>query len=246
MEYKHGVRLTPLVHELSPLEAAIERYAQKAKHHFQQVSKADFSAMTPTERKEQEKALREALEHLEHERRLAEVTVEVQTELEHYRTQGRNATQGSFREAAVAQRALIAETHHPTKLLERYLRADGRPKPSAQHSAHHVVPGKGKTKAANRARLHIHGLGVRINDPDNGTWLVRHKRDTPHWSMPQSLAHLQYHTYNYETWIYRSVSLKRSEDTLRFKLRLLGRMLQQGNYPKHVTLPPDSSWDGKA
>jgi hypothetical protein len=34
MEYKHGVRLTPPAHELSPLEAAIERYAQKAKQHF--------------------------------------------------------------------------------------------------------------------------------------------------------------------------------------------------------------------
>lgn len=125
------------------------------------------------------------------------------------------------------------------------MRADGRPQPSSQHTAHHIIPGKGKTKLASRARLHIHRNGLRINDPDNGTWLVRKKSDTPHWSMPNSLGHLEYHTHNYEIWIYESIRFGRDEQSVRAKLSLIGRMLQEGNQPKHVTLPPDENWNGR-
>lgn len=35
MEYDHGVRITPLSHELSPLEAAIQNYDNKASPYHQ-------------------------------------------------------------------------------------------------------------------------------------------------------------------------------------------------------------------
>lgn len=244
MEYKHGSRQTLLLHEMSPLEAAIEEYAKKAKAHYR---KLDNLAKTsdPENRKALEKELSTALKHLEHERRLAEVKVDVQTELENYRQEGKARLTGSRREMATGHAMLAKDKHHPTEQLERFLRADGRPKPSPAHTAHHIVPGKGKTRAANRARLHIHLFAIRINDPDNGTWLVRNKKDVPHWSMPKSLSHLQYHTYNYETWIYESLRVSQTEVAVRQRLRLLGRMLQEGNQPKQVRMPPDDTWNGK-
>ena len=125
------------------------------------------------------------------------------------------------------------------------MKADGRPRPSLQHVAHHIVPGKGKTKTAALARLHIHRFGVRINDPDNGVWLVKNKMDTPHWSMPSAKSHLSIHTHNYETWVYNSVRITRSEQEARNKLCVLGKMLEYGTQPKQVTMPPDTGWNGK-
>jgi hypothetical protein len=244
MEYKHGVRQTPLWHELSSLDAAIEQYSQKAKAYYLNLD-VIADNLDPEARKAREKELKDALKHLAHERRLAEVKVDVQTELEHYRQQGRSLFTGKRSEMAAGHAALAGDKHHPTEQLERFLRADGRPKPSLLHTAHHIVPGKGKTRAANRARLHIHRFAIRINDPDNGTWLVRKKKDVPHWSMPKSLGHLQYHTYNYETWVYESLRVWQSENAVRHRLRLMGRMLQEGNQPKQVTMPPDDTWDGK-
>lgn len=235
IEYVNGRRVSKLAHELSPLEVAIERYCEKAKTYFQQERCLDQGS-TQIER---EKKLTAALKHLEHERRLAETIVGVQAQLEAYRAFGRGQAGSSGRAT------LGAEAHHPTAVLGRFLQADGRPKPSAEHAAHHIVPGKGKTKVAALARLHIHRFGVRINDPDNGIWLVRKKSDTPHWSMPGSKSHSAIHTHNYETWIYNAIRITRSELDARKKLNVLGRMLEYGTQPKHVTMPPDASWTGQ-
>lgn len=235
IEYVDGQRLTKLVHELSPLEAAIERYTEKARAYFLQGQNPDKS-QTQVER---DKKLSIALKHLEHERRLAEVIVTVQAQLEAYRAFGRE------QKGSVGRATLGAEAHHPAEILGKYLQADGRPKPSAQHVAHHIVPGKGKTKVAALARLHMHRFGVRINDPDNGVWLVRKKADTPHWSMPASKSHGTIHTHNYETWVYSAIRITRNEADTRRKLGLLGRMLEYGTQPKQVTMPPDSSWTGQ-
>ncbi len=237
MEYEHGQRLTPLYHEMTPLEAAIERYSKQVSEYYK-----NNKTLTSAEAR---KAKQEALKHLEQERRLAEIIVDVQTDLENYRASGRAATLGTRSEVNEKQIGLGLEKHHPTYYLAKYMRADGRPQPSSKHTAHHIIPGKGKTKLANRARLHMHRYGLRINDPDNGAWLVRKKSDTPHWSMPKSSGHLAYHTHNYEIWIYESIRVGRNEQAVRAKLGLLGQMLQDGNQPKQVTLPPDESWDGR-
>ena len=72
-----------------------------------------------------------------------------------------------------------------------------------------------------------------------------HKQDTPHWSMPQAKAHSEIHTYNYETWIYQKISIKRDELTLRQQLQILGCMLQENRQPPEVTMPPIEAWNGK-
>lgn len=119
IEYVGGQRQTKLVHELSPLEAAIERYAEKAKAYFLQEQRQD-QTQTQVERG---KKLNVALKHLEHERRLAEVIVTVQAQLEAYRAFGRE------QKGSVGRATLGAEAHHPAETLGKYLQADGRPKP---------------------------------------------------------------------------------------------------------------------
>ena len=122
--------------------------------------------------------------------------------------------------------------------------AAGRPKPSPKHTPHHIAPGKDRTKAAYRARLHMHSLGIGVNDPDNGLWMIRLKANKGHWSMPEARSHLEIHTNNYESWIARHITSATDESTGRAKLRHLRNLLQNGNQPKEVTMPPDENWKG--
>ncbi len=240
IEYASGVRVTSLPHEMTPLEAAIDSYSRKAQQYYKEITELDNTPARSETRMAREKKLKDALAHLETERKLAEAIVDVQTQVEFYRDQGR-----ALSKSADGRKVLHAEKHHPTKILAQQMRLNGDPKPSLKHTPHHIVPGVGKTKNANRARLHIHRYGVRINDGANGVWLVRKKSDTPHWSMPTSKSHLTIHTHNYETWIYQGVRINRSEAAVRQKLNIMGRMLQNNHQPKHVTMPPDPEWDGK-
>lgn len=148
-----------------------------------------------------------------------------------YRAKGRLATQGTNIEIAEKQKQLLEETHHPTEILEKYMRAVPIPKPSNNHSAHHITPGIGKTKDAYRARMRIHRFGIRINDPDNGVWLPRSTKYTPHWSMPEAKGHNQYHTHGYESWLLRRLQTKSSEEFIRQELRFIGQALQENNIP---------------
>ena len=236
IEYLNGQRITPLPHELSPLDAAIERYREKAEAYYRE----EKSLAKSLSRQQREVKLKEAFRQLELERMRTEAYIEVQAQLAEYQAFGRQSSNSSDGRAA-----LRSEAHHPTKVLAKYMRAAGKPRPSDKHTPHHIVLGKGKTKAAGLTRLHIHSYGIRINDPDNGVWLVKNRKDVPHWSMPQAQSHLTIHTHNYETWILRSVRVTRSEIALRQKLNMLADMLQTGNQPKHVTLPPDDTWSGQ-
>lgn len=109
------------------------------------------------------------MEHLVRERAYIETLATVEQQLEQYRIDSSKAIEGTRKERLTATRAMLAEKHHPTKELMKYMRAAGRPKPSAEHTAHHIVSGKGRTTAMARTRLHLHTVaGVGINDPDNG------------------------------------------------------------------------------
>lgn len=245
MEYEHGIRVTALPHELTPLENAIDGFRHKAQSYYDEKARHAHTKYESDEvRQAREKELATAFAHLEIERRFAEVKAEIQVRLEEYRNKGRSTPKETFGEAAKREKLLAKEKHHPTDVLARYMRAVGRPQPSSKHTAHHIVPGKGKTVQATRARIRLHFFGVRINDPDNGVWMIRYKRDKGHWSMPTTNSHLEIHTHNYEGWINRSLQLASSEWGLRMKLNDIRLLLKTGNQPKQVTMPPDDAWDG--
>lgn len=127
------------------------------------------------------------------------------------------------------------EKHHPTPVLASFLRADGRAQPSPNFTAHHLVQGVGKTERAAMTRINLHFYNVRINDPDNGVWLPRTKKNEGHWAMPSAPAHSEIHTHNYETWVAASVSDVGNEMML----------LRDGRQPMQVTQKPDAKWSGQ-
>jgi hypothetical protein len=229
MEYKNGVRTTCRYDEMTPLDRAINSLIERSENYFRELDL--FEKSTPDVREKRKLELEKARAHLEHERRLAEVIVDVQAELELYRLEGKQSTSGNNLEIAEKQKRLMAENYHPTEILEKYMRAVPIPKPSPSHTAHHITPGLGKTKDAYRARVRIHRFGVRINDPDNGVWLPRSSKHTPHWSMPNATGHNKYHTHGYESWLFRRLQSRSSEEFIRQELRLVGQALQENNLP---------------
>lgn len=235
LEYQNGRRITKFVYELSPLEAAIQRYQETIDKHRTQIKKAPAvelkAGSKPYERSEELR--KQALDHLLIEAKNLEKLSDVHAQLEAYRAAGEAALETSNRKAsAQALRTMRSESHHPVGDLEKYMMAEGVPKPSPYHTAHHIVPGKGnEPQVNNQTRLHIHRHGIRINDPANGIYLLHKDEYTPHWSMPKSRGHLKYHTKAYERFLHDRVVTITNMDAIKTKLQVIGRLLQQ-NEPK--------------
>jgi len=207
----------------------LDQYKDTAEKYY---SVESGSTLTDVERAAR---LDEAKKHLDHERRHLETIASIQAQLDEYRELGLSATKGNAQDKLSARNLLAAEKHHPTDVLEKYMRVEGIPKPSTKHTAHHIVPGLGKLKVVtNQTRVHLHIYGIRINDPANGVYLVRKDEDTPHWSMPNSRGHLKYHTHEYERWISQRLRPLRNIDTLTTHLQIIGRLLQ-ANEPEYFS-----------
>lgn len=210
--------------EMSPLERALNKYQRQADVYFKKLNRIENSP--PDVRDKRKHELNEIKRNLALEFSLVENLGDVQSGLEAYRKEGRKLAKDKQ-----GRTLLSTEGHHPTNDLEKNMRAIPVPKPSPDNTAHHIVPGKGKTKFANRARVRLHLFGIRINDPDNGVWLPMYARHTPHWSMPESKGHLQYHTHGYEKWVHKQIQSRSSEANIRQELKLVGTMLKQNNLP---------------
>jgi hypothetical protein len=191
---------------------------------------------TPQERLQREQELKSAFAHLKNERLHIKTLAQIQQRLAEYRKKAEAMTRKEFREVK----------HHPTRKLGINLRASGRPQPSLNHTAHHVVLGKGRTQGMADARLLMYLYKIRINDPDNGTWLPRYKKDKGHWSMPNAPAHSEIHGHNYEIWVTALTQTAMNEQAFRAALLRIRCMLRDGRQPPQVTQPKKSEWDGLA
>lgn len=235
MKFINGISTELRYDEMTALDRAIDQYSKQADKYFKEKLKIDNLPINVRNKRIEE--LQKAKAFLEHQRMNAESYAAIQVGLDKYQEQGRSAMKGSRSEVVEKQRALMAEKHHPTKILASMMKSAANPPPSSIHTAHHIIPGKGKvykTKEGNLARVHMHRFGIRINDPDNGVWLPRYKKHTPHWSMPESKGHLEYHTKNYERWAERKVRSHRTEFAIRSQLKTIGNLLQENKLPNEA------------
>lgn len=236
MEYDHGHRVTQHIHEMTPLERAITEFEERAKsaHNLKIAPKTE----TEEQRLNREQSLCKAMNHLKAERALALAQVQVQTQLDEYRAALKPVEGASRQEKNIGREAMTLEKHHPTDTLAKFMRADGRPKPAPNFCAHHIVQGKGRTENARRARIQLHYHGIRINDPVNGVWMPRHKKDKGHWAMPLAMAHSEIHTHNYEDWVFDKLRLAFNEKIMHGTLIQIRSLLRDGNQPNYVSEPP--------
>ncbi|MDG9672235.1 AHH domain-containing protein [Hahella sp. CR1] len=238
MEYDQGKQVGLRYHELSHLERTISDFENKARAYHKGAEDSPENE-TPAQKKLREEKLKRDLKHLDRERRRALCLIQVFTELEKYRRDYTVNASDSIENAEKKVSIMLEERHHPTKVLARFMLMVGRPRPSARHTPHHIVLGKGKTKYSAEARLNMHYLGIRINDPDNGVWMPMTKSDKGHWAMPDSPAHAEIHTHNYEEWVFESTFMHADERTFRTELRRIRMLLKSGRQPRKVTEPVD-------
>ncbi len=230
-------RSVPIVnHAKDPYDAILASFKKKAEafHQKKYRQSAQAGDETAEQRAERLEDKRSEFNHLKEEAALAKSMASVQVKLMNYRAK------------YCTQSYMSSEPHHPTDNLEEFLKADGCPKPSPKHSAHHIVPGEGKTQNAANARIEMHLHCIRINDPDNGVWMVRLKKDKGHWSMPNASSHLEIHTHNYEFWVYQKIRRALDEEDARRILRNIANILQAGigEQPLKIAMPPDNEWSG--
>lgn len=221
----------------NPLEYAIYELEQKAKAYHDKLARNAPADETPEQKLAREQSRQKDWNHLQEQRRKIEVLADLQDKLDNYREENKSKSRSD----------LNKENHHTkrNKVLMDHLTAICEPKPSKNHDAHHIIPGKGQYQQARirRARLNLHLHGIGINDPINGVWLPRTKADKGHWATPKAPAHGEIHRFNYETWIADLISLPGlSELTLTSRLREVKTMLRDGGYPDQIVMPKDTEW----
>jgi len=128
----------------------------------------------------------------------------------------------------------LREEQHCSEMLGKHLRAVGKPKPDDRVDAHAMVAGKHVEAAEIRAVMAR--LRIRVDDPDNGMWMPRRSKDTPHWAFPACPPHSRIHRYNYYFWV-RSHLLHLADEMLfRKTLQLMAKQLHEGHYPDYVMM----------
>jgi len=227
LEYKNGVRITKFAHERDAFEAALDEHERRAREFYVMDSQSSVEV-------DRKKALAESRAFLAMERAKLSTISSTQARLREYRAQGMLAHKDNsdMWSRADALDVMAAEDHHPTKVLEQNMAAEGVPKPSSQPTAHHICPGKGKLLDTTReARDHLHIHGIRINDPANGVYLIHKDKDTPHWDISASRGHRKYHTHDYEELLWKRLAPLHHIDQIKTELQIIGRIIQH-NEPK--------------
>lgn len=236
MEYDHGVRVTQHLHEMTPLERLLADFEAKAKN-FHAKKNCAVSLSKEEERKAQ-RELQKLLKQLQIERLAAMGQASVQLNLDQYRAALRPADSDTRQQKAILRGAMGLEKHHPTKVLAKYMQEHGPAKPDKCFVAHHIVQGKGCTQFAAESRIDLHFHGIRINDPVNGAWMPRFIEHKGHPAMPNSNAHSEIHTKNYEHWVHSETHHIMSEQAFKDKLKSIRHQLRDGAQPDYVTEPP--------
>ena len=154
MKIINGIRVTPLHHEFeNEFERKLEQFKEKATAFY---NRSKPEKETEEQKAEREKMCKEDFIHLERESRYLSMMGSLYAQVEAQKEAAKAKPGETKRETRARINRLKAEKHHPTKYLARAMRANGRPRPTARHTPHHVIPGKGWTKWANQARVRIH------------------------------------------------------------------------------------------
>lgn len=224
----------------TPLERALYEYEVECNAYYKAKEKQPPENETDAEKQARIKAYEADWQHLQNERRKIKTLAQQEDLLEKYRKEHGITTSSEQIEK------FRKEKHHPTTRLACHLTTIGEPKPSLNHTAHHIIPGKGRWRQStiSNLRISLAASNVRINDPRNGVWLPSQKKDDGHWATPKRPNHKAIHGDNYEKWI--GVQLQNIEigNAFRSKLSDIKTGIRNGTHPVKVIQSKDEMWNG--
>lgn len=98
------------------------------------------------------------------------------------------------------------------------------------------------------ARMNMHLMGIGINDPFNGTWLINFMRNKKFdWATKSAPPHRKLHRKHYESWIGNALD-SRSNTTTRShflnKLRSVKQHIKTGTIAEYIVDYSDTLWKG--
>jgi hypothetical protein len=146
-----------------------------------------------------------------------------------------NAFMAQFRADAGKMTPLqILQEKHSSKRLGNFLRADGHPRPAARWEAHHLISGSHQDAVA--ARTILADIEMRIDDPDNGSWLPKTKADARPTIYPNAIGHNRIHRRRYYNWITSVIGSMSTAGQVKAFLNTVRAQLLQGNIKPEMKL----------
>ncbi len=130
---------------------------------------------------------------------------------------------------------LLHEKHSSTT-LGKHLRVSGISRPGAKWEAHHLISGKHSEAAAARLILADEEIKIRIDDPDNGAWMPKTKKDARPTLYPNAIGHNRIHRQLYYRWIENAISIMDNDSQIRAFLNTVRTQLLHGNIKDEMKL----------
>lgn len=214
---------------------AVYEFEKSAHEHHKAITDGAPPNESDKDRKKRIAEWEAVREHLRKERTKLKSLAKLHSELEDYRNEAKGKSEDD----------LLKEPHHPTKVLAKNLAAVDEPRPSPDHVAHHIIPGKGRwlQAAILDVRLTLHEFGIGINDPMNGIYLPDKKEHRNHCTTPKAPVHKELHCWNYENWITANLPETLRKPSFIKRLELIKRQLRDGNHPPEVVQKKDANWN---
>lgn len=130
----------------------------------------------------------------------------------------------------------LYEEKHSSKLLGDLLRCQKFPRPGINWEAHHIISGSHPQALQARTILADIDILIRIDDPDNGTWMPKTKADARHTIYPNAIGHNRIHRGLYYRWIFNNIAMMTDAGLVRAFLSRVRLQLLQGNIAPEMKL----------
>jgi hypothetical protein len=109
------------------------------------------------------------------------------------------------------------------------MRAIGLVRLGANWEAHHLISGSHKEAMGARAILADEEIKMGIDDPDNGCWMPKTKKDARPTIYPNAIPHSRIHREKYYNWIFNLLFNAESALQAGAILKTVRMQLLQGN-----------------
>lgn len=132
--------------------------------------------------------------------------------------------------------AELMKERHSSEMLGKFLRISGFSRPGPKWEAHHIVSAIHREAVAMRLLIADDDFSIRIDDPDNGTWMPKTKADARATIYPDAIGHNRIHRQRYYRWLENTITAFDDGAQVRAFLNTVRVQLLHGNIKDEIKL----------